>query len=144
MSIVRWNPFREFDDFFRDYHRALVKQLGDREAMTSSDWMPAVDIVEDDQEYQLKIEVPEIPKEGVKLQVSNGMLTISGERKLEKRDEKQHRMERFYGRFSRSFNLPDDVKPETITSNFRDGMLYVHMPKTTPQHPEVLEIEIKE
>ncbi len=143
MSIVRWNPFREFDDFFRDYHRALVKPGSDRDGVSGSDWMPAVDIVENDKEYQLKIELPEIPKEGVKLQVSNGMLTISGERKLEKRDEKQHRLERFYGRFSRSFSLPDDVTPETISSHFRDGMLYVHLPKTTPQHPSVLDIEIK-
>lgn len=75
--------------------------------------------------------------------VNGGILMISGERRRENKDDKLHRIERFYGRFSRSFNLPEDVKPENISGEFRDGMLYVHMTKSTPTGGQPLEIEIK-
>lgn len=143
MKLERWNPFREFDDWFRDYHRGMLTRLGEREAITSNDWLPAADILENDEEYQIKVEIPEIRKEDVKLSVNNGLLTISGERKLENRDDKQHRMERFYGCFTRSFRLPEDVRPENITGHFRDGMLYVHMVKSASPADKTLEIEIK-
>ncbi len=143
MKLERWNPFREFDDWFRDYHRGMLTRLGEREAITSNDWLPAADILENDEEYQIKVEIPEIRKEDVHMAVSNGLLTITGERKLENQDDKQHRMERFYGRFSRSFSLPEDVRPENITGHFRDGMLYIHMAKTALPEEKSLEIEIK-
>ena len=82
MKLQRWNPFREFDDWFRDYHRGMLAHVGDRDAVSGNDWLPAVDILENDEEYQIKVEIPEIRKEDVKLSVNNGLLTISGERKL--------------------------------------------------------------
>lgn len=142
MNIERWNPFREFDDWFRDYHRGMMKRWDERDALSATDWMPAVDILENDKEYQLKVEIPEIPKDDVKIAVNNGMLTISGERKQENRDDKQHRIERYYGHFSRSFSLPDDVQPEDISATFKDGMLYVHMTKSEPKE-KVRQIEIQ-
>lgn len=143
MKMQRWNPFREFDDWFRNYHHSMLRQLGDSHKVTDSDWLPSVDILENSKEYQIKVEIPEIHKEDVKLTVNNGLLTISGERKLENLDDKQHRMERVYGRFSRSFNLPDDVQSGNISGEFRDGMLYIHMTKSTPTGEQPLEIEIK-
>lgn len=143
MKMQRWNPFREFDDWFRDYHHGMLRQLGEPHTVTGSDWLPAVDILENSEEYQIKVEIPEIRKEDVKLTVNNGLLTISGERKLENLDDKQHRMERVYGHFSRSFNLPEDVRAENITGHFRDGMLFVHMVKSSPPEDKALEIEIK-
>ena len=81
MKIERWNPFREFDDWFRDYHRGMLRRWGDDERDSARDWLPAVDILENSTEYQLKVEIPEIRKEDVKLTVNNGMLTIDGERR---------------------------------------------------------------
>ncbi len=143
MKIEKWNPFREFDDWFRDYHRGMLPRRGDNEQGSDRDWLPAVDILENSTEYQLKVEIPEIQKEDIKLTVNGGILMISGERRQENKDDKLHRIERFYGRFSRSFNLPEDVKPENISAEFRDGMLYVHMTKSTPTGGQPLEIEIK-
>lgn len=142
MNIEKWNPFREFDDWFRDYNRSMLRRLTDRDSMTSSDWLPAVDILENAEEYQIKVEIPEIHKEDVKLTVNNGMLTVSGERRLENRDDKQHRMERMYGRFSRSFNLPEDVRPDKISGQFQDGMLYIHLVKSALPTEQPREIEI--
>ena len=143
MRLEKWNPFRDLDDIFRNYQRSFPVPFWGRESMTgSSDWVPAVDIVENETEYQLKVEIPEIPRDAIKLQINHGTLTITGERKMEKSDEKHHRTERYYGSFSRSFTLPDDVKAENVTANFSDGMLYVHMLKSTPTGDKPLEIEI--
>lgn len=142
MRLEKWNPFRELDDIFHNYQRSLLPASGRESMIGSGDWMPAVDIVENETEYQLKVEIPEIPREAVKLQINHGTLTITGERKMEKTDDKQHRIERFYGSFSRSFTLPDDVKPDNVTANFSDGMLYVHMLKSAPTGDKPLEIEI--
>lgn len=142
MRLEKWNPFRDLDNIFHNYQRTFLPTFGQESMIGSQDWMPAVDIVENDKEYQLKVEIPEIPREAVKLQINHGTLTITGERKMEKTDDKQHRIERYYGSFSRSFTLPDDVLPENVTANFSDGMLYVHMLKSAPTGDKPLEIEI--
>jgi HSP20 family protein len=142
MRLEKWNPFRDLDDIFHNYQRSFLTPSMSRESMVGSEWVPAVDIVEDDKEYQLKVEIPEIPRDAVKLQINHGMLTITGERKMEKSDEKHHRIERYYGSFSRSFTLPDDVKAENVSATFSDGMLYVHMQKSTPTGDKPLEMEI--
>ncbi|GAA4504091.1 Hsp20/alpha crystallin family protein [Pseudaeromonas paramecii] len=141
MAIERWNPFREFEDWFRDYHRGVLSRLDDRQSLSQSDWLPAVDIVENDRAYELQVEVPGMPKEDVKLSVDNGMLTISGERRQEHEDKQLHRTERFYGRFSRSFALPEDVQADDISARFQDGILYVTLAKSTPPQQR-REIEI--
>ncbi|WP_409421212.1 Hsp20/alpha crystallin family protein [Pseudaeromonas sp. ZJS20] len=141
MAIERWNPFREFEDWFRDYHRGFLGRLDDRQSLSQSDWLPAVDITEDDKAYQLQVEIPGIAKEDVKLSVDNGMLTISGERHQAHEDQHHHRTERFYGRFTRSFQLPEDVQAEDIDARFQDGMLYVTLAKSNVPQPR-REIEI--
>lgn len=143
MRIEKWNPFREMDDLFRNYQRALMRpSLFEQGSITNSDWVPAVDILEDPKEYLLKVEIPEISKDDISIQLNRGILTVNGERKLDKTDDKQHRIERFYGSFSRSFTLPDNVDPKKIEAKFNDGMLYIHMPKTEPSEDKPLQIDI--
>jgi HSP20 family protein len=100
--------------------------------MTTSTWAPLVDITEDDKEYLIKVELPEIKKEDVKVTVENGTLTISGERKFEKeeKDKKYHRVERAYGSFVRSFALPEGTDGSKVSADYKDGVLKVHLPKS--------------
>lgn len=131
MSLVRWNPFKEFDNYFAPsthlFNHPEMKQL-------ESNWKPLVDVTEDANEYLIKAELPEVKKEDIKVATANGYLTISGERKLETEDKKLHTMERFYGSFERSFNLPSDVSEDNIHAEFKDGLLKVHLDKVeTPQ-----------
>lgn len=143
MRLEKWNPFREMDDLLRHYQRSFARPaLFEQGSLFSSDWVPAVDILESDKEYQLKVEVPEIPKEDIKLQVDHGVLTISGERKMDKNDDKQHRIERYYGSFSRSFSLPENVDQKNIEASFNEGMLYVHLHKVEATGQQPLQIEI--
>jgi HSP20 family protein len=116
----------------------------DEENMTVPEWTPLVDIIEDDKEYLIKVELPEIQKDDVKVTVEGGTLTISGERKPEKTMANRvfHRVERCYGRFLRSFNLPDDAENSKVNAEFRDGMLWVHLAKSERARPKQIEVKV--
>ncbi len=116
----------------------------DEENMTMPEWAPAVDIMEDDKEYLIKVELPEVEKDAVKVTVEGGTLTISGERKAEKEEKnrKFHRVERFYGRFERSFNIPDDAENSKVNAEFKDGVLRVHLAKSGKARPKQIEVKV--
>jgi HSP20 family protein len=141
MNLMRYNPMRDLDTFFDRFSRPLWTE-DSLQSLTRSDWMPSVDISETDEEFLIEVEVPEIRKEDINIQVNKGMLTISGERKQEKEDKKQHRMERYYGAFSRSFSLPDNVREDGISADQKDGMLYLHLRKAEERKPKKLEIKV--
>jgi HSP20 family protein len=91
----------------------------------------------------IKAELPEVKKEDIDISVNNGVVTLSGERRSETKDEKEHRIERFYGRFSRSFSLPENVKEEDINAENKDGMLYLHLPKSEVEKPKKIQVDVK-
>ena len=142
MNMMRWNPFQEMDDFVKSYNRALSRHQS-HEGLMSTDWSPSVDITESDKEFLIKVELPEVRKEDIEVDVKDGVLTISGERKSETRDDKAHRIERFYGSFARSFTLPDSVRDGDIEAENRDGMLYLHLPKSEPEKPRKIKVDVK-
>ena len=112
--------------------------------MAVAEWAPLVDISEDDKEYRIKVELPEIKKEDVKVTAEEGTLTITGERKFEKEEKgkKYHRVERSYGSFVRNFSLPDDASPGKVTAEFKDGVLSVHLAKTQRAKPTHIEVKV--
>ncbi|HSM68833.1 MAG TPA: Hsp20/alpha crystallin family protein [Xanthomonadales bacterium] len=134
-------PFRDFEDFFANLH--WPRQENALQMMTRADWAPSVDISESDKEYLIKVEVPEVKKEDLHVQVNNGMLNISGERHHEMEDKKLHRTERYFGHFERSFKLPENVREDSIKAEQKNGMLYIHMGKTEIEPaPRKLEIKV--
>jgi HSP20 family protein len=145
----RWDPFKELEDiserFNRIFGRLSTRRETGREAMTVADWVPTVDITEDDKEYVIKAEIPEVDKKDVKVTLQEGVLTIQGERKQEKEEKGKrfHRVERSYGSFVRSFALPEDTTGENIKAEFKDGMLYVHVPKSEKARPKAIEVKIE-
>ncbi|HHP7234749.1 MAG TPA: Hsp20/alpha crystallin family protein [Desulfobacterales bacterium] len=146
MKLAKWDPFRQFEDMFDQYSRSLSwPRRTDQEVMTTGDWTPRVDIVETDKEFAIKAEIPGIKKEDVKVTVDNGILSIRGERQQEKeeKNKKFHRIERFYGSFTRSFTLPDNVDETHIEANFKDGMLTLSIPKTEESKPKAIEVKVK-
>lgn len=155
MTQMRWNPFREIEELFDRYNRVLggssQAQLtsgnaGSRESLARPDWLPAVDIIEKKDSFLLKVELPEVKREDVKVSVDNGVLTISGERRMEMDEEdketQQRRVERFYGSFSRSFTLPDEADESAIDASYRDGMLVLTVPKTEKPQPRAIEVKV--
>lgn len=145
MSLSRWNPFREFEEFFNHYPRLSGKDGGSgQEMMTATDWAPAVDISETPQAYLIKAELAGLKREDIKVKVEHGQLRLSGERRYEKedKDDKQHRVERFYGSFSRSFSLPEDADEAQISAGYKDGVLTLTLPKRSDAVPRAREISV--
>src|SRR5438046_2784753 len=146
---TRSEPFREMEDFQNRlstlFGRPLRRSNGHgREDITLADWTPLADITEDDKEYLIKAELPEMKKEEVKVTVENGVLTISGERKFEQEEKKKkyHRVERGYGTFMRSFTLPDDADFNKVNAQFKNGVLMVHVPKSERAQPKQIEVKV--
>jgi HSP20 family protein len=148
-TLIRWNQLREMDEAQNRLNQFLggfPNRLGSGEthSLTVVDWSPDVDISQDDREYLLKADLPEMKKEDVKVTVEDGILCVSGERKSEKEDQKRkfHRVERSFGNFRRSFTLPEDTDSTKVTADFRDGVLKVHLPTTTIAKTKAVEVKV--
>src|SRR5437763_14912225 len=128
-ALTRWGPFREMEDFQNRlstlFGRAPMRRGNGHEDITLADWSPLADITEDEKEYLIKAELPEMKREDVKVIVENGVLTISGERKFEQEEQKRkfHRVERGYGTFVRSFRLPDDADWKRVKAELKNDVL---------------------
>ena len=137
MNIVKWDPFVELEDVSKQLNRIFgrfpARSEPARELLATADWAPSVDIAETETAYLIMSEIPGVNREDVKVNIENGMLTMSGERKQEKEEKgkKFHRVERSYGSFMRSFRLPDNVDEAAVKAEFKDGMLNVTLPKST-------------
>jgi HSP20 family protein len=127
------------------FGRAPIGSSGEtKEAMSVTEWSPLVDITEDDKEYVVKAEIPEMKKEDIKINVHDDVLTVSGERKYEKEEKgkKFHRVERAYGSFMRSFGLPENADGSKINAEYKDGILKVHLPKSEQAKKKAIEVKI--
>jgi len=147
-ALSRWDPVKEMDDLHRRlsslFTLAPRRSSEEREQMTVAEWAPTVDIIEDDKEYLIKVELPEVRKDNVKVTVENGVLTITGERKFEKEEngKRYHRIERSYGSFARSFTVPDDADASKVAAEFKDGVLSVHLTKSEKARPRTIEVKV--
>ena len=148
MTLVRWDPFRELEDVSdrlnRMFNRPALDRTSGKETMVAADWVPSVDVSETDGSYQIKAEIPDVKKEDVKVTLEDGVLTIQGERKQEKEEKSKryHRVERSYGRFVRSFTLPDVVDEEKVKAEFKDGILNLELPKSEKAKPKAIEVKV--
>lgn len=148
MSIVRWEPFGEIDGLFNRIMPSLLNRWPARFGSSNGgpiEWAPSANISETDKEYLIRAELPAVKKEDVKVTVSDGVITIEGERKhqTEDKSEKLHRVESFYGQFTRSFSLPESVDESAIRCDSKDGVLTVHIPKeqSPKQQPKQIKVE---
>ena len=148
-ALIRWDPFKEMEElqsrFTKLFGLTPVRtENGGQELMTITEWTPSVDIIGDEKEWLVKADLPEVKKEDVKVSVENGVLTITGERKLEKeeKDKKYHRIERSYGNFLRSFTLPEGADGSKVNAEFKDGVLKVHLPKSDKAKPKAVEVKV--
>ncbi len=148
MNLIKWDPFRELEDVSnrlnRVFGRPVARMDSNSELLTMADWTPSADISETDKAYVIKAEIPGVQKEDVKVTIQEGMLTIQGERKMEKeeKDKKFHRIERSYGSFMRSFRVPDDADESAVTAEFKDGVLNVTLNKSERPKPKSINVSV--
>ncbi len=144
MSLVRFDPFRGFEslskkmnDFVGEFDKGFNIEFGS--------FAPRIDIAEDEKSIFFHVELPGIKKEDVKVSITDGnIMMIKGEKKREEKVEDKSfiRVERNYGSFSRSFELPNNVKTDSIAAKFEDGVLNISLEKIEPQKPKEVEVEI--
>ena len=127
MSLIKWEPMNDLETMMDRVLSWPGMRLGS--AMALRDWGPSVDIVESDGCYLFKVDAPGIKREDLQVSLAGGLLTIQGERRIESEQKKSrfHRIERSYGRFSRSFSLPEDADPGSIKAHVEDGELTVSL-----------------
>ena len=146
--LTRWDPMQDIQEFEKRLSswmgRGQISKDTEKEPMRVMEWAPSVDISEDDKEYLIKADLPEVDKKDVKITVQDGVMAISGERKYEKEEKgkKYHRVERSYGSFERSFMIPADAEEEKVSAQYKDGVLTVHLPKGETAKPKRKEIKV--
>jgi HSP20 family protein len=127
MTIVRWDPFRDFG------------------FTAPNSWMPPVDIYQTgDHELVLKAELPDMEKDNIDINIENFVLTITGEKKAstDVKDEQYHHVERRYGSFSRSFSLPQTVDPNRVSAEYKNGVLTVKIPLRDEAKPRSIKVDV--
>lgn len=148
MNLTKWDPLSELEAMSshlnRLFGRPALPGAAGHDMLKMADWTPSVDISETDKEFLIKAEIPGVKKEDVKVTIESGMLTIKGERKMEKEEKgkKFHRVERSYGSFVRSFRIPDGVDESKVKAEFKDGVMNVALPKSEKAKSKALEIPV--
>lgn len=146
-TLVRWDPARELDTLQSDVNRLFDSFFGRRgeaggAAQARRRWVPAMDLVETGDSLVLRADLPGLGRDDVEVEVKDGVLTVSGERRAEHEDKREgyHRGERSFGQFSRSLELPKGVDPESVSAEFENGVLEVRIPKPAERQPTRVEI----
>jgi len=142
--LTRWDPFRDMVALQNRMNRLFEEQYGGREELTTGAFVPPVDIYEDEQGITLKLEVPGIDQKDLDIKVENNVLSVSGERRLEKEEKEEnfHRVERRYGSFTRSFTLPNTVNTEDVQADYESGVLKIHLAKRAEAKPKQIKVNI--
>ncbi|MEM7099911.1 MAG: Hsp20/alpha crystallin family protein [Pseudomonadota bacterium] len=138
MNVVRWSPFREFDNLFQSLDRPAP-------SIRRADWLPLVDIRETSSNYQIDVEVPAVAAEDLSVSVTEGVLSVSGERKPTETSDQEgrlHRVERRHGKFVRNFQLPEDADVDAIEAQHRDGVLYLAIAKRAAAVPKKIDVKV--
>ena len=142
MTLIKWNNngniFNEIDRWFNQMNYSPSIRYE-----SSSTWSPEFEISESDSMYTINCELPGVKKKNISLDITDGMLTISGERINKNNDNHFHARQLRYGKFSRSFYMPENAKEDAINANFHDGMLTLEIPKQEAPKPKAKKIAIK-
>ena len=145
MAIIKYAPFTEFETFpgLKAFEETMTRLFHEPNGRP---WVPAVDIMENENALIVKADVPDVKLEDVDVRVENGNLTVRGERKFEKATEKggYHRVERSYGSFERVFALPDTVDAEHVKADYKNGVLTVTLPKKEIAKPRQIKVEVSQ
>ncbi|HSK31093.1 MAG TPA: Hsp20/alpha crystallin family protein [Candidatus Limnocylindria bacterium] len=147
MEMIRWEPFEGFNGIQSRMNELFEEAFGRSRpyhVAATAAWLPPVDILESKDGYLLRAELPGMKREDFNLEVKDGTLTLSGERKFDEAADgvQYHRVERVAGKFSRSFSLPQTVKSGEIKATYRDGILEIHVPKAEEAKPKQIAISV--
>jgi HSP20 family protein len=147
MSLVRYEPWGLLNQLHGEIDRLFDSRLpkygDDRDQLATSDWVPAVDIREEQDRYVIHADVPGVNPEDIELHMEDGVLSIKGDRQKESKDEREgyKRVERVRGSFYRRFSLPDTADAEAISARCKDGVLEIVIPKQAKVLPKRIKVQ---
>jgi HSP20 family protein len=148
-NLIHWNPLREISEISNCFSSLMNRgsyfnDAGDETTAARADWMPVVDISEDDSTYRIVAEVPGVAREDISVTVDKGILSLCGERRSNSGEHKGqvHRTERCYGSFKRSFRIPEDAEADTVKAEFKNGLLSVTLSKVEQPKPKQIEVKV--
>jgi HSP20 family protein len=147
MVVTRWEPLKDLMALQERMNKLFDETFsGGQQDQEAGVWSPAVDILEKGDAIILKMEVPEVDQKAIYIKMEGNILTIKGERRLEEgtKREDYHRLERPYGKFSRSFSLPNTVDQGKIMASHKDGILRMVLPKKEETKPKQIKVEVGE
>lgn len=142
MAIVRWEPSRELESFQSDMNRLFDSFFRTEPGRAERAWAPATDLAQEGEDLVLKLDLPGIGDENLDVEVEGNVLTVSGERSEERESEESGylRRERSFGKFSRSFTLPEGTDADAIQGGFENGVLEIRIPKPVEEQPHKVKI----
>ncbi len=142
MSMIRYEPWSLFDQLRRELETSMGSRSSEDSSIATSDWVPAVDIKENDDNFVIMADIPGVKPEDIEVQMDNGMLTIKGQRETESKEEKDDykRVERHFGSFYRRFSLPDTANPEQVVAESDHGVLKITIGKQVKHQPRRIEV----
>ena len=142
--LTRWDPFRDVARMQDEMARLLGERMVPTGSAESLGWTPACDVYEDGEEVMVRVELAGVEPKDVDIRFENGVLTLRGERKLEKEEKRDnyHRVELSYGTFTRSFSLPGTVDADKIRAESKNGVLVVHLPKKPEAKPRAIQVKV--
>ncbi len=145
MTLIRWNPYRDLASIPLDLDTWFEPSRSGFGLNPETDWCPSVDVVETAEGYEVKAEVPGIRKEDIRISFENGLLTLKGEKKQESEEKHKntYRVERAFGRFERTFRLPDGIKSDAIKARYDNGVLTVVIPKAEEAKPKEISVTVE-
>jgi HSP20 family protein len=143
VMLTRWDPWRDLQRVQDEVGRMFEDRMLAREG-ESVGWTPRVDIFEDGEGVDLRFELAGVEPKDVDIRFENGVLTLRGDRKLEREEKKEnyHRVELSYGTFTRSFSLPQTIDAEKIRAESKNGVLTVHLPKKPEAKPKAIQVKV--
>ena len=148
MNMSVWNPFREMENMLERYTQATGRGMdvgGTDSELGFAEWSPTVDIEENDDNFTIRADLPGVAKDDIEVRLDNGVLSISGEKRIDKetgKGTKQHRTERFRGSFSRRFTLPTSIDADKVNADYKDGVLSLAIPKLETEKPKAIDIKV--
>lgn len=146
-NLALFDPTDEFnylqEQINRMFNESMRLSPGSTSALNADNWGPSVDIHENPESYEIEADLPGMKKEDINIDLQGNVLTLSGERKHESESSAgdEVRIERRYGRFLRSFTLPQNVDPESIKANYQNGVLKLVLPKKEEARPKQIKVE---
>ncbi len=146
MAITKYNPIREMMTLSDRLNKMFEEMTGfNADNEITGSWAPAVDVYESENAIEIKADLPGMTEKDIDVSVENNTLTIRGERKFENEEKREnyHRIERQYGSFYRSFQLPNTVEVSKINANFKNGILELTLPKREETKPKKIAINVK-